>query len=207
MLRQPFFFLLYFLSHLSNAQLILDVVELGAIAGGSTNSAPAFLSAWSLACKSPNYSIISVPRGNFLLTETTFEGPCLSPITIKLAGTLISGDTFRFSRDRWIVFNGIRGLSIHGGTLDGRGGAVYSCKAANLNCPAGATVHVLLPLLLIHSTLIIRLSAADSHVVQLRRCLHLRIDVRQQRALSCRGSWMPESEGGRVKSRCTRKQP
>lgn len=41
--------------------------------------------------------------------------------------------------DNWLLFEHVDGLIISGGTLDGQGSSLWSCKANGKNCPSGAT--------------------------------------------------------------------
>ncbi|CAA7404565.1 unnamed protein product [Spirodela intermedia] len=168
-LEQTFFFLLLLLLEffqLPPAAAVYDVVELGAAADGSADSAPPLLRAWDLACRSPLPAAVHVPVGRFLLSKVTFKGPCRSPVAVKIDGTLVAAASHGGAAashggaaashggaaashggaaavdpipERWIVFDGVRGLSITGGTLDGSGAALWACKAARRSCPTGAT--------------------------------------------------------------------
>lgn len=146
-LEQTFFFLLLLeFFHLPPVAAVYDVVELGATADGSADSAAPLLRAWDLACRSPLPAVVHVPVGRFLLSKVTFKGPCRSPVAVKIDGTLVAAASYGgdaavdLTPERWIVFDGVHGLSINGGTLDGSGADLWACKAARRSCPPGATV-------------------------------------------------------------------
>ncbi|CAL9769686.1 unnamed protein product [Musa acuminata subsp. burmannicoides] len=39
----------------------------------------------------------------------------------------------------WLVFHHVEGVSVYGGTVDGRGSSLWACKAAGRSCAAGAS--------------------------------------------------------------------
>lgn len=123
---------------------VYDVAGFGAKPDGRTDSSTAFADAWSAACRSLEPATVYVPHGEFLLSRAAFAGPCSSRVTVQIDGTLVapSGYTSRGgSGDVWIVFDHVDGLTMSGGTLDGRGPALWACKAAGHGgCPSGATV-------------------------------------------------------------------
>ncbi|XP_034598150.1 polygalacturonase [Setaria viridis] len=122
---------------------VYDVAGFGAKPDGRTDSSTAFADAWSAACRSLEPATVYVPHGEFLLSRAAFAGPCSSRVTVQIDGTLVapSGYTSRGgSGDVWIVFDHVDGLTMSGGTLDGRGPALWACKAAGHGgCPSGAT--------------------------------------------------------------------
>lgn len=136
------FFILFQLSSSLAANSVYNVINFGAIADGSSDSTKSFLSAWAAACGSTNPSTIIVPNGNYFLNQANFNGPCKSSITFRITGTLVAPSNYAKlgSSGHWLLFNKVHGLSIYGGTLDGRGTALWACKAAGKNCPFGASV-------------------------------------------------------------------
>ncbi|KAL5997947.1 hypothetical protein ACLOJK_008881 [Asimina triloba] len=118
-----------------------DVVDLGAISDGVTDSSESFLSAWARACASADQpATVYVPRGSYLLSQTIFSGPCKNHnICIRLEGTLVAPlDYARLSSSaHWLLFQNVGGVSIYGGTLDGRGSGLWACKASKRKCPFG----------------------------------------------------------------------
>ncbi|KAL5997948.1 hypothetical protein ACLOJK_008882 [Asimina triloba] len=118
-----------------------NVVDLGAISDGVTDSSESFLSAWARACASADQpATVYVPRGSYLLSQTIFSGPCKNHnICIRLEGTLVAPlDYARLSSSaHWLLFQNVGGVSIYGGTLDGRGSGLWACKASKRKCPFG----------------------------------------------------------------------
>lgn len=121
-----------------------DVVQLGAKPDGKTDSKPAFEKTWGLACGSskPEASI-RVPKGTFLLSNIRFRGPCKNTarVSFEIAGTIVASGYSKMRKAMsWLEFDGVDGVSIDGGKLDGRGGSLWKCKASSgKNCPNGAT--------------------------------------------------------------------
>ncbi|GAV67145.1 Glyco_hydro_28 domain-containing protein [Cephalotus follicularis] len=137
-------FLFFFIAQsLLAAAVTYNVVTLGAKPDGTTDSSQAFLDAWTQACCSTAAATIYVPRGSFLLQNVTFQGPCTtnSAINIVIDGTLLAPADYRVigNAGTWISFEQVDGVSIHGGILDGKGSALWACKAAGKSCPVGAT--------------------------------------------------------------------
>jgi len=102
----------------------------------------AFTSAWSAAFRSREPATVHVPNGHFLLSRAAFTGPCSSRVTLQVDGTLVAPSGYTSGGDDgWIVFDHVDGLTVSGGTVDGRGEALWACKAAGHGgCPSGATV-------------------------------------------------------------------
>uniref|UniRef100_A0A1D1YA19 Exopolygalacturonase n=1 Tax=Anthurium amnicola TaxID=1678845 RepID=A0A1D1YA19_9ARAE len=123
--------------------VVYNIVGLGARADGWADSSSALLRAWGLACRSPQPATVYVPAGRFLLSKAAFSGPCRSPVTVRMDGTLVApsyyGSSHDSSHEKWIEFDGVDGLSVYGGVLDGRGAALWTCKASGRSCPAGIT--------------------------------------------------------------------
>lgn len=128
---------------------VYNVVRLGATPDGRTDSSGPLLRAWGLACRSPQPATVYVPAGRFLLSKALFRGPCRQPVLFKIDGILVApsyyGDPRDSTHEEWIQFDGVDGLSVSGGTLDGRGAALWACKASRRSCPAGTTVILLCP--------------------------------------------------------------
>jgi polygalacturonase len=65
-------------------------------------------------------------------------------MTVQIDGTLVAPFGYTGSASsggEWIVFDHVDGLTVSGGTLDGRGESLWACKAAGHGgCPDGATV-------------------------------------------------------------------
>lgn len=136
-----FFFLL-----ITKSQSVYVVSSYGAKGDGRTDSTAAFLKAWHAACSASGSAAIYVPGGSYLVGPVKFEGPCRSSrIDIRIDGTIVATGYQRLANvDRWLAFHSVQGVSIYGGTLDGRGAALWSCKASHHGCPSGAAVNSIL---------------------------------------------------------------
>ncbi|KAL6578198.1 hypothetical protein OROMI_010526 [Orobanche minor] len=131
--------------HQSSADTF-DVVDLGADGDGTTDSAYALSRAWSAACASTNPSTVHIPPGRFLLGSLHLKGPCNNEaITVRIQGTLVAPSDYGWAAGNagyWLLFEDTDGVTVLGGTLDGRGTALWACKkkkSGKRNCPGGAT--------------------------------------------------------------------
>ena len=132
-----------FISFVLASSVTYDVVSLGAIADGKTDSTQAFVSAWTNACASVSSAMIYVPAGRFYLGQVVFSGPCKNnAITVRIAGTLVAPSDYTVlgNTGTWLLFEQVNGVTISGGILDGQGTGLWSCKASGNGCPSGATV-------------------------------------------------------------------
>ncbi|KAI3840336.1 hypothetical protein MKW92_008812 [Papaver armeniacum] len=139
-----FFITIPFLVSMINADTMMvnNVADFGAKADGKTDSSKAFLKAWDASCSSSKASTIYVPKKKYLIGPTIFLGPCKSSkITFRIDGILIAPDfkQMKSSVENWLKFDRVKGVSIIGGVLDGRGSSLYSCKLAKKSCPRGPT--------------------------------------------------------------------
>ena len=143
-MAQLWSFLLLLLSiHFSTAASeTYNVVAYGAKPDGITDSAEPFLRAWDEACDAEEPATIVVPKGRFFVSKGTFHGPCNNKdIKMHISGS-ITAHAVKDQTQTWLVFRYVDGLTISGGTLDGRGVEIWGCKAAGNKeqCPNGATV-------------------------------------------------------------------
>lgn len=134
--------LLFLLFNQSLAKPIIkyNVVKLGAKPDGKTDSTKSFLSAWAAACGSVNPAIIYVPPGRYLLQSAHFGGQCKNKaISFPINGTLVAPADYRVigSAGNWLHFEGVNGVTISGGVLDGQGTGLWACKLAGKSCPTG----------------------------------------------------------------------
>ncbi|CAN1288975.1 unnamed protein product [Linum perenne] len=105
-----------------------SITTYGAKPDGKTDSTKAILDAWNQACHSSSPSTIYVPTGRFSIKNLVFRGPCKSKSIITIGN--------------WIMFHVVDGVTISGGTLDGQGTGLWSCKSkskSTKSCPQGAT--------------------------------------------------------------------
>ncbi|XP_066309208.1 polygalacturonase-like [Miscanthus floridulus] len=123
------------------AEAAYNVASFGAKPDGRTDSSGAFAGAWSAACRSREPATVHVTNGHFLLSRAAFTGPCSSRVTLQVDGTLVAPLGYTSGGDDgWIMFDHVDGLTVSGGTVDGRGQALWACKAAGHGgCPSGAT--------------------------------------------------------------------
>ncbi|XP_057953994.1 exopolygalacturonase-like [Malania oleifera] len=116
---------------------VFDVSKYGAKADGS-DAAQGLLGAWKEACASAQPSKVTIPKGNYVVGEVAFVGPCKAPIQFQVAGTLkASPDPSHFKTDGWIKFQNVDHLSIFGGgTFDGQGTLSWTKNqcSKSLNC-------------------------------------------------------------------------
>lgn len=132
-----------FIHFSSSVEASYDVTSFGAKSDGRTDSTKSFIRAWTAACHSANPATIHVPSGFFLIGPVTFNGPCRSSrIIIQIDGTLVAPSNYAnlHKFGEWMLFDHVDGVSVYGGTIDGHGSPLWTCKAAGRNCPAGATV-------------------------------------------------------------------
>ncbi|EES01886.2 hypothetical protein SORBI_3003G384300 [Sorghum bicolor] len=120
---------------------VYNVLRYGARPDGATDAAGPFLRAWADACRSPRPATVYVPPGRYLVRSATFTGPChSSAVTFAIAGTVVAPARYgaRGSSGRWITFENMDGLVVSGGgTLDGRGRALWACRrrGGQRDCP------------------------------------------------------------------------
>ncbi|XP_064983822.1 polygalacturonase-like [Musa acuminata AAA Group] len=123
----------------SYGEAAYNIADYGAKSDGRTDSTKSLLAAWEAACGSAGSATMYVPAGDFLVGQATFAGPCSSSkITVQIDGTLVSPSDLGGAGD-WLVFHHVEGVSVYGGTVDGRGSSLWACKAAGRSCAAGAS--------------------------------------------------------------------
>ncbi|CAH9135832.1 unnamed protein product [Cuscuta epithymum] len=101
-----------------------NVKTYGVKGDGTSDDSEAILKAWADACKATDKSTLVVPAGKYMVGPMKLMGPCGNPITFQADGAtfIAPTDLTRFKgQDGWILFYGIEGLTISGGTLDGKG--------------------------------------------------------------------------------------
>ncbi|KAL3621604.1 hypothetical protein CASFOL_036516 [Castilleja foliolosa] len=124
----------------SSATYTINLLTLGANPDGITDSSSALSKAWAAACPSTSPFTIYIPKGRFLLTSLHFQGPCKNKaITVRIDGTLVGPTNYNALVDDWLLFEDVDGVSVIGGTLDGRGATLWACKKRGDNCTSGAT--------------------------------------------------------------------
>ncbi|KAI4369195.1 hypothetical protein MLD38_017669 [Melastoma candidum] len=131
-----------FLPGIARGELVYNVASFGARADGASDSSAAFLKAWAMSCSATTPATIYVPSGSFLLRGAKFVGPCRSSsVTFRIDGTIVAPSDYNVNGHSgyWILIRDVSGVSVIGGTLDGRGAGLWSCKARGGSCPQGAT--------------------------------------------------------------------
>ncbi|KAF3774365.1 hypothetical protein EJ110_NYTH53228, partial [Nymphaea thermarum] len=129
------------LVHSLSAKTLNVVTDYGAKADGVSDNSASFLKAWKDACSTAGEATVYVPSGQFLVRPTLFSGPCVSTnITVQVDGKLIPRtDSEGYGTSSyWLQFQGVKGMTFKGGYLDGKGSALWSCKAGKGKCPDGA---------------------------------------------------------------------
>ncbi|VFQ90592.1 unnamed protein product [Cuscuta campestris] len=123
-----------------------NVQSYGAAAGGETDSSEAFLAAWAAACAHPGGSAdVYVPPGRYVLGSVVFDGGhCKNgAVTFRMDGAVLAAPADYHaiaSNQSWIQFFTVTGVTVVGGTLDGRGAKLWACKSSRKkNCPEGTT--------------------------------------------------------------------
>ncbi|KAL3642143.1 hypothetical protein CASFOL_012958 [Castilleja foliolosa] len=136
-------FTFFFFNYSFAANHTYNVKKLGAKSNGKSDCTEVFLDAWAAACATPNPVTIYVPTGRYLLSNAVFNGKSCKnkAITIRIKGTLVAPSDYNVIADAgaWLKFNGVTGVNILGGTLDGQGVSLWDCKISGMSCPQGAT--------------------------------------------------------------------
>ncbi|CAO2185867.1 unnamed protein product [Urochloa humidicola] len=133
--RRAFAFLLLFVvlafRSAEGDQRIYNVLNFHAKGDGKTDDAQAFLATWQAVCSDGNKPVMAVPGGRaFLLSQVTFEGPCKSPITIKLDGKIVAPNYIWTDKKtaNLLSFLGVDDLMLDGnGEIDGQGAIWWDC--------------------------------------------------------------------------------
>ncbi|KAG0485106.1 hypothetical protein HPP92_009185 [Vanilla planifolia] len=81
-----------------------------------------------------------VPKGTFFVSRALLQGPCNNNnLRVFVQGTIIADAGYSSAATDWITFKYVQGLSVYGGTFDGRGQSLWARKAAGRSCPTGST--------------------------------------------------------------------
>ncbi|KAJ0013213.1 hypothetical protein Pint_21469 [Pistacia integerrima] len=124
-------FVLVLLVSTSRGQSIFDVTKEGARIGADINQA--LTRSWNKACASTFPSKVFIPKGIFLLSPVTFEGPCKAAIEVAVQGTLKALTDSKVTKDgSWITFQRIQHFTLSGGgTFDGQGASAWGTCGEN----------------------------------------------------------------------------
>uniref|UniRef100_A0A7N0U797 Polygalacturonase n=1 Tax=Kalanchoe fedtschenkoi TaxID=63787 RepID=A0A7N0U797_KALFE len=117
-----------------------NVVNFGAKPNGRTDSTQAFLKAWASACASTSPSTVYVPKGDFLVNAISLNGPCKNRISFQMDGTLLAPSDYKVlaTSGYWVLFHSVNGLSVVGGSVNGRGAGFWDCRKNSSSCPSGS---------------------------------------------------------------------
>nr|AAX95165.1 endopolygalacturonase [Oryza sativa Japonica Group] len=132
-----------FVAAAAAAAATYNVIDYGAVGddGGVTDSARAFEAAWAAACAgdaAAAAATVVVPAGGvYLVSRARFAGPCRSgAVAVNMTGATVVAPVPYAGVQLWIVFQDVDGVSVAGGTLDGRGRALWACRRARRpDCP------------------------------------------------------------------------
>ncbi|CAA7056168.1 unnamed protein product [Microthlaspi erraticum] len=118
---------------------VFDITKFGAVGDGATNSFKAFLNTWIQVCESPAPATLLVPKGEFLAGPVIFAGPCKSPVTVEVQGTIIA-TTSGYATPEWFLFERVDNVVLTGtGTFHGKGEDVWKAdgcgKKVQCNLP------------------------------------------------------------------------
>ncbi|GER41962.1 pectin lyase-like superfamily protein [Striga asiatica] len=116
-----------YISYVNGQDKIFPVTKYGAIADGNTDINKPLLGAWRDACEADG-GLILVPKGNFLLSGATLNGPCNGATVFQNEG-IITASPGAHGEEYWISFYEVNGLTIRGGgTFDGNGPSAWSLQ-------------------------------------------------------------------------------
>ncbi|XP_031482812.1 polygalacturonase-like [Nymphaea colorata] len=175
-------FLLSLLVTLVFLQLVngatFSIMSYGAKADGVTDNSGALRKAWSAVCSASQPATLYVPSGQFLLHPTLFSGPCAnSKIVVQVDGNLIASTDYNlYGAAGYIMkFNNVKGLSFQGGYIDGKGSALWTCKAGKGKCPYGASSLVFINSRDITLTGLTSVNSELFHIV-IDTCINVKVD-------------------------------
>ncbi|XP_075486348.1 polygalacturonase-like [Primulina tabacum] len=128
--------------HICNGQgsSTYNVVDFGAIPGGTTDSTRPFRMAWALACGDKSMSTMYVPQGLYLIKAVEFRGPCKNTTMVRIDGPLVAPNDYQDlgNSSSWILFVKVDRLSILGRVLDAKGDGFWAGRISGQNCTVGA---------------------------------------------------------------------
>ncbi|KAH7578309.1 hypothetical protein ACOSP7_000460 [Xanthoceras sorbifolium] len=118
---------------------IIDVTKLGVKAGPGhcTENTASLMNAWVQACESAVPAKIIIPAGTYEMGPVNFQGPCKSPITFELLGTVQAATDVKLYKDlTWFHFEEIDRLHLTGsgkGVFDGQGDCFWKLSTCRSN--------------------------------------------------------------------------
>ncbi|XP_021721558.1 exopolygalacturonase-like [Chenopodium quinoa] len=114
-----------------------NLADYDATGDGETDDVEAFMGAFRAACDHPGKARFLIPRGQFVVSQAVFAGPCKGPgpIVVQITGNVKAiPDISMYPEPEWLIFERINGLVIFGGgTIDGQGAQMWKYADCNQN--------------------------------------------------------------------------
>ncbi|CAN6888107.1 unnamed protein product [Brassica oleracea] len=110
----------------------LDVKAAGAKGDGTTDDTAAFTAVWKTACEAPGPSTITVPKGDYLVNNIEFLGPCKGPVTFEMSGNMKAPATVAAVKPNsgWVDFTNLADFTLNGNgaIFDGQGSLAWKAN-------------------------------------------------------------------------------
>ncbi|XP_018486749.1 exopolygalacturonase clone GBGA483-like [Raphanus sativus] len=110
----------------------LDVKAAGAKGDGTTDDTAAFLAVWKTACEAAGPSTITMPKGDYLVNNIEFLGPCKGPVTLEMHGNMKAPATVGATKPNsgWIDFTNLADFTLNGNgaIFDGQGSLAWKAN-------------------------------------------------------------------------------
>lgn len=130
----------------SQGPCIFDVTDYGAVGDGENDDTDAFVAAWKDACSVKSGVVLAPAGGVFLITSTTFAGPCKPGLVFQVDGVLAAPDGPKCwpkadSKRQWLVFYRLNGMTLKGtGVIEGNGEEWWELPCKPHRGPNGSTL-------------------------------------------------------------------
>ncbi|XP_044477726.1 exopolygalacturonase-like [Mangifera indica] len=124
-------FVLVLLVSTTRAHTVFDVTAEGAKPEGDASQA--LMAAWGKACACTEPSKILIPKGLFLLSPVTLQGPCKCAVELEVQGTLKASSNNKAGKEGgWVTFQRIDQFTLTGeGIFDGQGEKAWGACGTN----------------------------------------------------------------------------
>lgn len=89
------------------------------------------MAAWKTACEAAGPSTITVPKGDYLVNDLEFLGPCKGPVTLEMNGNLKAPTTVDAKPNcGWIDFTNLVDFTLNGNgaIFDGQGSLAWKAN-------------------------------------------------------------------------------
>ncbi|KAG2272488.1 hypothetical protein Bca52824_067043 [Brassica carinata] len=107
----------------------LDVKAAGAKGDGTTDDT-------AVPCEAAGPSTMTVPKGDYLVNEIEFLGPCKGPVTFEMHGNMKAPSTVAGSKPNcgWIDFTNLADFTLNGNgaIFDGQGSIAWKANDCNI---------------------------------------------------------------------------